>query len=139
MKNRTKFLIFHSLVAIFYIYMYASSVFNIDYKFSLIDHGKFGFYMSILIILVFILFHKTLISKFKHYFNFKKGKLPFKVFKLSVVLMILHFTFSVASGLLMRIGVNTYQFHALSKYIVPGILAFHLLSNIYRKFSMRSH
>lgn len=139
MKSRTKFLIFHSLMVIFYVYMYFTSITYLDSQWGWISHRQFGFVMSILILITFVLFHKTLISKFKHYFNLKKGNMKFKLFKISFILMITHFTLSVVTGIMMRYGINTYQFHKLSKFIVPALVLFHISTRLLTKYKKRSH
>ena len=138
MKNRTKFLIFHSLMIVFYVYMYFTSITYLDNQWGWISHRQFGFVMSLLIIGTFILFGKTLIPKFKHYFSLKKGNFKFKLFKISVILMIAHFVMSVATGIMMRYGINMYQYHKLSKFIVPALIIFHILTRLWTKTKKRS-
>jgi len=130
MKNKTKFMIFHALLVIFYSYMYLSSVFDMNLPF--ITHGQFGFYMSLLIVATFLVFNKTLIKKFKHYLNLNKGAKYFRLHKLSVILLIVHFLGAVATGILMRFY-NTYSFHSLSRFIVPVLIVFHLITKLYAK------
>jgi len=81
---------------------------------------------------------KIIFKKLKHFFDFSKGKFEMKLFKLSVVLMILYFILSIVTGVLMNFGINTYTFHALSKYIVPGLIIFHLFTNAFKKFRQQN-
>jgi hypothetical protein len=110
--------------------MYLSSVFDLNLPF--ITHGEFGFYMSLLIVATFIVFNKTLIKKFKHYLNLNKGSKYLKLHKLSVIFLMVHFVGAVASGILMRFY-NTYSFHSLSRFIVPVLILFHLMTKLYAK------
>lgn len=132
MKTKHQFMIFHSLLMVFYTYMFISSVFKME--FSFIRHGQFGFYMSLAILGTFGLFHKALIMKFKHYFSLKKGSIAFIIHKVSVLLLMSHFILSLLTGLLMRY--NTYRFHRLSRYVVPVLIVFHLLSNLYKRYRL---
>lgn len=139
MKTKTAFKVFHGILLSFYILMYSTSVFHLTYKWNLpVTHKQIGiFYVAI--ITIFLAFNgKTIFKKLKHYFDFSKGKIEMKVFKASVVLMILHFLLSVLTGAMMNFGINTYKFHAMSKYLVPGLIVFHLLSNVYRKYKLHN-
>lgn len=133
MKSKTQFRIFHTLMQVFYLYMYVTAVFDVDIKFGIISHKQFGFVMAILILVTFVLFHKTLIKKLKNYLNLKKGKISFKLFKVSVILLMTHFGLSVITGIMMNFGFQTYSIHALSKYIVPVIVTYHVGMRLYTK------
>lgn len=133
MKNKTKFMIFHGMMIVFYIYMYMTSITK------WFNHKTGGVILTIFIVLIGVLFREALFSKFKHYFDFKTGHITFKVFKISVLLMMGHFVISVTTGVLMGLGINSYKFHRLSLYVVPVLVLFHLISRIIykRKLSMR--
>jgi cytochrome bd-type quinol oxidase subunit 1 len=93
--------------------------------------------MGGLITVTFIVFYKAIVPRFKNYFDLRKGKTRFKVFKFSVIVMSIHFVLSLVSGLLMNFGLNTFQFHATSRYIVPFIVLLHLTTNLYSKVKNR--
>lgn len=139
MKSKNHFKLFHSILLLFYIVMYSTSVFNLSYKWQLpLTHKQFGI-LFVLIITTGLLFNgKIIFKKLKHFFDFSKGKFEMKLFKLSVVLMILHFILSIVTGVLMNFGIDTYTFHALSKYIVPALIVFHLFSNAFKKFRQQN-
>lgn len=133
MKN--KFKLIHRILFLFYLVMYSTSVFQLSYKWRLpLTHKQFGIGF-VLIITIYLFFNgNNVFKKLRHYFDFSKGKFEMKLFKLSVVLMILHFVMSIISGVLMNFGLNTYAFHTLSKYIVPVLMVFHLLTHLFRKY-----
>lgn len=122
MKSRTKFQLFHGLLILFYMYMYVSSVFNLYW----LNHSQVGSIFVIVIIGLFIVLkqHKNMIP----ILNIKIGQPKYKLVKLSVWMMILHFILASLTGLLMRFGIYTYSIHSQSKWIVPVLVVFHLVS-----------
>ncbi|MBI9012455.1 MAG: hypothetical protein JEZ08_09535 [Clostridiales bacterium] len=132
---KSKFKLFHGLLLMFYIVMYSTSVFQLSSKWRLpLTHKQFGLGFA-LMLTIFLLFNgKTILKRLRYFFDLSKGKFMMKLFKLSVVLMILHFVMSIVSGVLMNFGLNTYVIHALSKYIVPILVIFHLFTHLFKKY-----
>jgi len=139
MKSKNHFKLFHSILLLFYIVMYSTSVFNLSYKWHLpLTHKQFGIIFVLIITTGLIFNGKIIFKKLKHFFDFSNGKFEIKLFKLSVVLMILHFILSVATGVLMNFGIDTYTFHVLSKYIVPWLVVFHLFTHTLKKYRQQN-
>lgn len=140
MKTKTIFKVFHGLLLTFYILMYSTSVFHLTYKWHLpVSHKQIGMVFGVIFSVYLLRYGKVIFNKLKYYFDFSKGKFEMKFFNASVVLMIAHFFFSIITGTIMSFGINTYKFHALSKFIAPGLIFFHLASNVYRNFKLRNH
>jgi hypothetical protein len=135
MKNRQAFRLFHGLVMVFYLIMYLTGVYFVDYKWSLpLKHRQLGLLVFVLIVLCFLLINRRGITKIlKHHLKWQGGNPTFKLFKLSVMLLFTHFILALVTGGLMILGLNLYPYHRLSKFLVPILVGFHIVMQVIRK------
>lgn len=126
MNRRKTFWIFHFGLVIFYSVMYAAAVFRLNYRLGIsISHPEFGiFFIGALIVLGTFFrwrFRKTFTVNMK-----LKGPRGRRLFRLSVLLLSIHFIGAISTGILLKMGLPLYDYHRQSIWIVPVLLLFHI-------------
>lgn len=137
MKKINSFKKIHFLFIISTITLYATGIFNIDKNWE-IKHPQIGVFSVILILIFFIMNKdkKIITNILKYNTKVKTSKGYSKLFRISVILLILQLLISISTGILMFSKIinnnnfyyGIYKIHSFSRYLIIVLVTIHLLS-----------